>query len=243
MEKKSYTNSELKCHVEGIQSMGGGEFDSTHVEGVVTINGDIITNKMHIEGMTTAKGNVHASKLHIEGVTNITGDIVTENAKIGGVVNLSGNIKAGALDVQGIIHCKGDKVEAESMTCEGLLALDGEISADTIKAEGIIRANEIYGDKIIIKSISSEPYRMLVSGLKSLVGLSEEDKDRVSKIGLIEATTVELKNVKVKEINGQNVIIGEHCFVSKVDCSGTLTVSKTATIEEITGEYEFKEID
>lgn len=242
MEKKvKYTESEVKCHIEGIQSMKGGEFSSTHIEGVVTVNGDIITNKMHVEGLSTMKGAVKAARLHVEGVTNIVDNIVSNDAKIEGVLNLSGNLKAGSLDIQGLIRSRGDKIEAEKITCEGVLNFDGEISADVVSAEGIIRANEIYGDQISIESVSIEPYHWLKKGLRSLIGLEDEEKDSFSKIDLIEGTTVKLKNVRAKEVNGHDITIGDNCYVDRVDCNGTLCVSRSATIGGITGEYTFVE--
>jgi len=244
MEKNvKYTESEIKCHIEGIQSMKGGEFDSTKIAGIVTINGDITTNKMHVEGVSTIKGKVKAARLHVEGVTSISDDIISDDVDVEGLMNLSGNLKAGSLDIQGIIRSKGDKIEAEKITCEGVLNFDGEISADIVNAEGIICANEICGDQISVESVSIEPYHWLKKGIRSLVGLEDEGRDSFSKIDLIEGTTVKLRNVRAKEVNGNDITIGKNCTVDKVDCDGTLSVSRSATIGEITGEYTFVEKD
>lgn len=242
MEKNvKYTESENKCQIEGIQSMKGGEFDSVYIEGILTINGDIVTNKMNVEGVSTVKGKVKAAYLHVEGVTSINDDIVSNDVDVEGVMNLSGNLKAGSLDIQGMIRSRGNKIEAEKITCEGVLNFDGEISADVVNVDGIIRANEICGDQISVESASIEPYHWLKKGLRSLVGLEDERKDSFSKIDLIEGTTVKLRNVRAKEVNGHDITIGEKCFIDKVDCDGTLCVSRSATIGEITGEYTFVE--
>jgi len=238
---EKYTESELKCHIQGIQSMKGGEFDSARIEGIVTINGDMITNKMNVEGVSTVKGSVKAAQLHVEGVTSINNDILSNRVKVEGMMNLSGNLKAIELDIQGIIRSKGDKIEAEKITCEGMLNFEGEISADIVKAEGIIQANEICGDQICIESVSIEPYHWLKKGLRSLIGLEDEGRSNFSKIDLIEGTTVKLRNVRAKEVNGHEITIGENCTIDKVDCDGTLYVSQSATIGEITGEYTFVE--
>lgn len=242
MEQKiKYTNSELECKAEGIQTIKGGEFHSVHVSGIVTIQGDILTNQMHVEGISTIKGAVKAASLRVNGVTNISDDIVSQDVKVEAVMNLSGNLKADSLTIQGLIRSKGDKVEAEMICCKGILNFEGEISADQIKAEGIIRADQICGDQISIESASMEPYHWLKRGIRSLIGLEEGERDPFSQIDLIEGTTVTLKNVRAKEVNGHDITIGDNCMIDKVDCDGTLCVSRTATIGEITGKHTFVE--
>lgn len=240
-QEVKYTESDLKCHIEGIQTIPGGEFDSVKISGVITINGDIVTNKMRLEGVSTVKGIVKAARLQVNGVTNISNEIMSNDVKVEAVMNLSGNLKAGKLDIQGVIRSRGDKVEAESITCKGVLDFGGEISADWIKAEGIIRADEVYGDQIQIESVSMEPYHWIKKGIRSLIGLEEDGRDNFSQIDLIEGTTIILKNVRAKEVNGHDITIGEHCTIDKVDCNGTLCVSRSATIKEITGQHTFVE--
>lgn len=242
-QNEKYTESDLECHIEGIRNIKGGEFHSARISGIVTINGDIVANKMRVEGVSNVKGYVKAANLHVEGVTNISEEMVSNQIKVEGVANLSGNLKTTNLDIQGIIRSKGDKIEAEKINCEGILTFDGEISADVIKAEGIIRANEIYGDQITVESVSIEPFHWLKKGIQNLMGFDADGKDNFSKIDLIEGTTVKLKNVRAKEVNGHNITIGSHCVIDKVDCDGTLCVSRSATIGEITGEHSFVEQD
>lgn len=240
-QEVKFTESDAKCRVEGIQTIKGGEFDSVRVSGVVTIQGDIITNKMRLEGVSTVKGLVKAARLQVSGVTNIANDIVSNKIKVEAVMNLSGNLKAGELEIQGVIRSKGEKVEAEMISCKGVLDFAGEISADVIKAEGMIRADEICGDQICIESVSAEPYQWIKKGIRSLIGLEEGGKEKFSRVDLIEGTTIVLKNVCAKEVNGHDITIGDNCTIDKVDCDGTLCVSRSATIKEITGEHEFIE--
>ncbi len=240
-QEVKYTESDLKCHIEGIQTIKGGEFHSVKVSGVVTINGDVITNKMRLEGVSTVKGVVKAASLHVNGVTNISNEIISNEVKVEAVMNLSGNLKAKKLDIQGVIRSRGDKVEAESITCKGMLDFGGEISADFVKAEGIIRADEICGDEIWIESVSIEPYQWIKKGIRSLIGLDDGGKENFSQVDLIEGTTITLKNVRAKEVNGHNITIGDNCTIDRVDCNGTLCVSRSATIKEITGEHTFVE--
>lgn len=240
-QEVKYTGSDSKCRVDGIQTIKGGEFDSVQVSGVVTIQGDIITNKMRLEGVSTVKGLVKAARLHVNGVTNISNDIISNKVKVEAVMNLSGNLKAGELDIQGVIRSRGEKIEAEMISCKGVLDFSGEISADLVKAEGIIRADEICGDQIRIESVSIEPYQWIKKGIRSLIGLDDGGKENFSQIDLIEGTTITLKNVRAKEVNGHDITIGDNCTVDKVDCDGTLCVSRSATIKEITGEHKFVE--
>lgn len=117
---------------------------------------------------------------------------------------------------------EGNKITAESIECDGVITVRGEISADSISADGFIDAAEITGDSIRIRSH--------VRGLWLWFG-------KHSRINMIEATRVELRGVVADSVNGCDVRIDRGCRIKAVDCSGTLWISPGAQVGKITGTY------
>lgn len=197
---------------KGVGQIDGGEYGTVSVDGVCNCSGDIKAESIIIDGVFKSTGAVESAFIHCDGVAE-----------------LKSHIRAGKLEVDGVVNVKGGtKIEATEIECDGVINLDGEISADIINADGYISAKEIVGDKIIIKSHSSRLTQFFT-------------KWKHSKIDLIEATTVELKGVTARSVNGKDISIGPRCRIQKIDCSGTLYIHKNAEVKEITGEYTRKE--
>ena len=56
---------------------------------------------------------------------------------------------------------KGDRFEVDKIECTGILSVDGEVNADNIISEGIIKAHEVYGDYVEINSIRKSKFGLL----------------------------------------------------------------------------------
>jgi hypothetical protein len=89
--------------------------------------------------------------------------------------------------------------------------------------EGAIFADEIVGEKVVIRS-------------KVKIWTRRVFRD-IDRIGLIEATSINLRNVKAARVNGQDIVIGPKCHIDAIDCSGTLHIDSSATVGTVTGEY------
>ena len=123
------------------------------------------------------------------------------------------------------------KIEADRIKCDGVLNVEGEISADIIDAKGKLNAEEIVGDHITIKSY----WKRGVGGLFLALGekISEKWSAKFSVIGLIEGTTVELRGVRAKSVSGQNVYLGKNCKIDRVNASGELSIHPTSQVDEV----------
>ena len=192
--------------IEGISKFTGGEYSRVKVDGIADCGGDIKAESIDIDGIFNCKGAVTADFIDCDGTADF-----------------SGNIFVGELDVDGVFNISsGNKLEAEKIFCDGFINIKGQVSADLIRAEGVVSAEEIVGDDICIKSNIGRFWKLFI---------------RKSRIKLIEATTIELEGVIATDVNGKNIIIGKNCRIENIDCSGTLQLHPRAKVSNITGNY------
>ncbi|MDR2105778.1 MAG: hypothetical protein LBP24_00005, partial [Coriobacteriales bacterium] len=125
------------------------------------------------------------------------------------------------------VNIGGDRLEADEIVCDGVLSIKGQISADSIRADGFINATEIVGDSITIGSNRASIFFKVFVRLREAAGRPE-----FSVVDLIEATTVRLRGVKAREVNGHDVVIGENCEIDRVTASGKLEISPWAKVGE-----------
>jgi cytoskeletal protein CcmA (bactofilin family) len=205
---------------------GVGNAQNGRVDGVTGISGGIYDD-LKINGICTASGPLTAKRFEVDGVFTCKGDLTVDSFDCDGVVNIEGNLRAASCDIDGVVNIGGNKVEASEIVCDGVLSIKGQISADTVRADGFVNATEIVGDSITIGSNRrSFFFRMLVK-LREVTGMPE-----FSVVDLIEATTVRLRGVKAKEVNGHDVEIGENCEIERVTASGSLHISPWAKVEQ-----------
>ena len=49
----------------------------------------------------------------------------------------------------------------------------------------------------------------------------------------MEATTIELINVKAKSVRGNNVSIGPNCVIEEIECDGSLSIDSRAKVGKV----------
>lgn len=218
--------------IEGVTSFEGGEFNRVEIDGVVNLKGELKAGDLGVDGVFNASADVMANKLGIDGVANFGGNVRCHRAEVDGVMNLNGG-----------------KLEADTLSCDGVVKSNGEINADKVTAEGTINAREIYGDEVKICSHPNTAHGILSGIGKFLKGMSLDNdiekfqKMQSSDIGIIEATKVNLEYAAVKQVCGSEVTIGEGCYVESVDCDGILKISRYAVVKNISGNHTRVEID
>lgn len=196
--------------IDGVGTISSGEYGTLQVDGIGKCTGDIKAEKISVDGILRCTGNLEAGLLDCDGLVRVQGDI-----------------KVGLMDIDGLLRVSGGtRIEADEIRCDGMIKLEGEVSADSIKADGFINAREIVGETIRINS-----------GIPWFLRLFWKKRSRIP---LIEATTVELRNVLADSVNGKDITIGRGCRIGRLDCSGTLFVARSARVKEITGEYTLR---
>lgn len=192
--------------IDGMGTIAGGEYGSVKVSGMGKCTGDLTAQSLSVSGKFTCQGKLKVGKLTCSGTADFGGDISAAS------LSASGRLVLG----------EGCNLEAQEVRCSGYIRVGGQISADLLKAEGAINAREVVGDQIQIISHSR--------GLGALLFPT------LSTVGMVEATTVSLSGVRADTVSGQNVTIGPRCDIGQVDCSGTLSVHRSAKIGRVTGD-------
>jgi cytoskeletal protein CcmA (bactofilin family) len=209
--------------VSGIGNIGSSADGKFFNEGITNINGGEFV-EAYIEGICNSRGSIKVTeKLDVEGIFNCSNDVEANKFICEGTANIKGNMRVREADIEGVVKVDG-RLEADRINCEGVIRVTEEISADLVEARGAVLAREVVGEKVVIRCETNRFWR------KFLPGNDELD--------LIEATTIELRRVHAKVINGHDIRIGHKCRIGHVDCSGTLYIDPTAEVGEITGEYE-----
>ncbi len=213
--------------LNGTGTMTGGEFESVNINGVVKCTGAIKTGKMDADGSFQCDGDIIAQTICIDGIFKCKGSLTADFLDCDGMAEFESFIKAKKIDADGMINVKnGTRIEAEEIYCNGGISVEGgEISADILDSDGYICAREIVGDKIRIKSRAGKFWSFILRMNSS------------SKVDLIEATTIDLKGVTAKTVNGKDIRIGSRCVIENLDCSGTLQIDSDARVNHITGDY------
>lgn len=201
-------------NIEGIGKISAGEYDIINVEGVGNINGDIKASRLIVEGVLKCNGIIEADEMNIEGV-----------------ITLNKSVRVKKLKIEGVVNQKKDKIEADTIYCEGTLNSEGEISADKIVVEGHISAPEIYGEYIKIdnNSLLNKDVHLNIFGF----GFHNKRGKDYSYVDVMEATTIELINVKAKSVRGNNVSIGPNCVIEEIECDGALSIDSRAKVGKV----------
>lgn len=193
------------------------------IDGISTLQGGEY-QKVTVDGVVKCRDNLKAEELHIDGIFRCNGTVEAGTIDCDGIAKIEGNIKARHFKIDGILKiADGTRLEAETIACDGLIKINGEISADSVKVNGYIKAKEIVGDSIAIRSRRPRIF-----------------SSKKTRIDLIEATTEELRGVSADTVNGRDVTIGPGCRINRIDCSGTLSVDRSAKVGNISGDYQTK---
>ena len=178
-----------------------------------------------IYGIAECTGTLRAEHLHIDGIFKCAGAVAADVVECDGAAEFSAGVCAKKFFVDGV--AKLERLEADEINCDGFIKAEEEVSADIMHVDGCIHAKEIVGDHISINSRSGK-----IAGLLAR---------KTSSIKLVEATTVKLRGVTAQKVSGKDIVIGPHCKIKNIDCSGTLRLDKKAKVDTITGEYTIVE--
>lgn len=229
--------------INGHGTMAGGEYGRVVVNGSGRCDGLLAAERVQVSGTFQCPGVTKSGRLSASGSFRCDGDLRSDDLNVSGRLKCGGRLEAGRVKCSGSMDVEGDvsveelnvsgvlrvlggtKLEANQISSSGAIKIDGQISADEVKITGLVTAREIVGDRVVIHS-----GRFSLTPLLHIFGMA------LSKVDLIEATTVELEGVTAQTVNGQCVKIGPNCVIENVDCSGSLFVDPTSTVRNVTGQ-------
>lgn len=227
-----------------LKAQGAVRADNGEVNGALECAGRLDAGELEINGAVKVEGAAGVEDLTVDGALTVEGDkLECGRVECDGAIKVNGGgMTASTIEVDGALNAKGD-VSADSITVDGCLKTEGQVSADRIHVEGTISAAEIVGDEVIIwnqnRGFTGLGFTVTVGGKKFSFGSDSGrgHSDRVSQIGLIEATTIALEGVAAQTVNGTDVTIGPGCVIENLDCNGILRLDEAAQVGNITGNY------
>ncbi|MGL6174999.1 MAG: hypothetical protein ACRC1P_10385 [Cellulosilyticaceae bacterium] len=204
--------------IEGIGSVTEGEYDVVSIEGIGKIKGNVSCNKLVVEGIYKGKGIVKTSSFECEGMARILK-----------------NMKATNVRIEGMVKIKGAKLEAETISCEGLLTCTEEVSADTITIDGLCSVAKMYGDKIHISTANMNGNMNIpkaIGGFASMYIGRRVNRDYCI-VDTIECSELEADHLESKVIKAHSIKLGPECKIGRIECDGTLEYDESCKIGKI----------
>lgn len=215
-------------HISGTGTVTPGQYDSVTVSGMGKCPGALRADEITVNGTFKVEGSSECRKLTVNGTFKGQGALSAEEVVCNGAATVEDDMTANTLSVAGVLHCEGDKLQSRELSCAGILTMDGLVSCDQIHVTGILKAEQLEGRSIRIRSHRPELLRRfwLSKGL--------------SRVDYIQGEEVELSGVTAETVTGTNITIGPDCNIERIRCNGTLKLDPTAVVEDIAGDYKMR---
>lgn len=215
-------------HISGTGNVSPGQYDKVTVSGMSKCPGALRAEEITVNGTFKVEDGTECRKLTVNGTFKGEGALSAEEVVCNGAATIEDDMVANMLSVAGVLHCEGDKLQSRELSCAGILTMDGLVSCDQIHVTGILKAEQLEGRSIRIRSHRPELLRRfwLSKGL--------------SKIDYIQGAEIELSGVTAETVTGTNITIGPDCNIERIRCNGTLKLDPSSVVEDVAGEYEMR---
>jgi cytoskeletal protein CcmA (bactofilin family) len=184
----------------------------------------------------TVKGSVNTAKdLTVDGRLKVNGKFRGHKI-IAQSIELKGSIKADdivttKLTGKGSLECEDIEVDSDSPSSESPIPQRPGIT-EQISIRGKVNANGLEAKQVEIVLDGSDSN---ISRIKAeIVSISAEDVKSSIVVDTIEGKTVDVSKAKVREIVGDNVIVGAGCEIDHVAYSRSIEVSPDSTVKSQT---------
>lgn len=227
--------------LNGVGKAMGGRYDSVLIDGIGTVNGDIVCDHMTGNGTIKVNGGIQAGDLTLNGTGSLRGPLNCGSIRADGLLNIGGEVHFGSLDMNGMLKveagARGERVEVNGtmklggdLQCEtlkiyGNLQVGGLLNADQVHIElfGSCSAREIGGEQITIRRRSGE---------KKLIEFFSVGLYNKLSVDVIEGDEIELENTKAKIVRGNRVRIGPGCEINRVEYKQFYEVHPKADVSQ-----------
>ena len=161
--------------------------------------------------------------VNVEGIGKVSGGRY-KNVNVEGITTILDSIDAGNIDAkehiefEGVIKVCGN-VQGKSIDVEGVLNIDGLLSADSISFEVArsCKISEIGGSNIKIENNSFHNIDLFKRKVKV-------------NCKVIEGDNIYLENVECDVVRGKNITIGPGCIIDKIEYSMNIDIDKSSTV-------------
>lgn len=204
--------SRCETRIEGMGSLGKGEYTSICVEGIGTIQDDISFTSLQIDGTCKALGALSGDELDINGS-----------------LTAQGHVKVNELHVDGMMKLSEVNLYANEIHVDGLVKSQGEVNADHIDVDGCIQASLLCGDVINLNyhELHGRSFMTALFGVRKLLPQVER----------IECTRLLASQLSCKMIAAQEIVLSSYCDIDVIECDGTISLDATCKVKELRGDY------
>lgn len=195
----------------GLGKGAGGHYDRVRIDGMGTINGDLVCNEFMCNGKSTLNGGLQAAQADVQGTARFRGPVESGRLHVSGYVKCTGSVSAEDIEVEGKLKA-GGFCQAERFSARGSFRIGGLLNAGTVKIElyGGGQAKEIGGDTIHV----SKKY----NSMDRFFGLFFPS-NRL-RTDTIEGDDIYLEYTDARVVRGNRVNIGLGCRIGLVEYSG-----------------------
>lgn len=251
---------ELKnIKISGSASISGGSFNKISISGSGKIDGECSAQELSIAGAGKILGNCNIKIVNISGAGKIEGDLEGDDLRISGSGKILGNISFKNIKTSGSLNSEKN-VTCDTFKTSGISKIQGKLKAKDIKVSGILEANNVESDNFtssgmlkITEMLNAEKINITLfkdsevgeiggKDIKIVIGYNNDitnflNNFRVSKKTIelkskfVEGDTIYLENVKINEVSGQDIEIGENCIIHKATYTNSIKIADSAKVE------------
>lgn len=207
-----------KGYIDGIGSIGTGEYEQIKIDGIGKIKGDVSAACVNADGMLKIKGRVQTGELNIDGIARCFRDI-----------------KAKKADIDGILKMRRCSLDTDELKCDGAVVCTREINADSVTVHGMCSVNRICGDRIELlhdsKSSEKGSHKTILRLGRLYFGRRISFDYNIA--DEIECTSLTAEKLKAKIIRSGEVTLTKGCVIDRLYCEGKITADKSCVIKQI----------
>ena len=236
-------NDKIDLKISGASVMPGGEYNRVSISGSGKINGNVRCNSFHCSGSADVQGDLETMEMACSGACKLHGNVKAQSMKVSGAVKADGNLQgetlriSGGVKAGGSVYCGelrlsggltvGENVEAEQVCASGKMQVPGLLNADKIEISlaGSSQIGEIGGSEIFVRQEETH------TGFWGWFCRAKTQP--MLEVDTIEGDRIALKGVRAKVVRGTDVVLGENCFVGRVEYTGTLNAQQGTVGEAV----------
>ena len=228
-------------NINGTGTINEGEYNKISIAGVGRLKGNVIANSVSISGTCSGEGILKCKDIDISGYMRYKGEVHSDgNLNVNGYMKIKENLYFNEATISGSVKaCEGitfnnafisgsisskKNCEGTNFKCNGMINIDGLLSADNINITIYKSANvkEIGGENIEVRSDKKINNIPLVGKIFSNKLIAET----------IEGDYVYLENTSAKKVSGKTVIIGKNCNIEEVNYEVSLEVNNNSKVNK-----------
>ena len=226
---------DIKC--EALESNGFVKGESKITAADLTINGmgrfkeEVYGERIRIDGTSSFNGDLSFGDAEINGTGKIKGKSQGDNLSISGYLKIGGSLNSRVVDCEGALFIK-DNLEVEELNCNGLINIKGLLNGEKIyiNASKFSYIKEIGGSEIVIRYRGGVSEKILHL-IKGFITSGSNYNGLVTEF--IEGDIIDISNIKVREVRGNNIKIGERCEIDRVEYKDKIEISPLARVKEV----------